>query len=71
MNHAKERVMDKNTDLKNFRAQKESEKLEVFTWCFVAVVVMMCFAVLKQSIDDGLERYNDQLVYACHQDGEL
>ena len=40
--------MDKNTDLKNFRAQKESEKLEVFTWCFVAVVVMMCFAVLKK-----------------------
>ena len=58
-----ERVMDKNTDLKNFRAQKESEKLEVFTRCFVAVVVMMCFAVLKQSVDDGMERYNDQLVY--------
>lgn len=63
--------MNKNTDLKNFRAQKEDEKLEVFTWCFVAIVVMMFLAVLKQSIDDGLERYNDQLVYACHQDGEL
>lgn len=62
--------MDKNTDLKNFRAQKESEKLEVLTWCFVAVVVMMCLAVLKQSIDDELERYNDQLFYACHQEGE-
>ena len=61
--------MNKNTDLKNFRAQKE--ELEVFTWCFVAIVVMMFLAVLKQSIDDGLERYNDQLVYACHQDGEL
>lgn len=70
MNHATERAMDKNTDLKNFRAQKESEKLEVLTWCFVAVVVMMCLAVLKQSIDDELERYNDQLFYACHHEGE-
>ena len=25
MNHAKERVMDKNTDLKNFRAQKKAK----------------------------------------------
>lgn len=63
--------MNKNTDLKNFRAQKEDEKLEVFTWCFVAIVVMMFLAVLKQSFDDGMERYNDQLVYVCHQDGEL
>lgn len=62
--------MDKNTDLKNFRS-KHDEKLEVFGWCFMAVIVMMCLAVLKQSFDDGMDRYNDQLAHVCKQDGEL
>jgi len=63
--------MDKNTDLKNFRAQKEDEKLEAFTWCFIAIVVMMCLVALKQRFDEGLERYSEKLVYMCQQDGEL
>jgi hypothetical protein len=50
------KIIDKNTDLKNFRVQKDSEKLEVFTWCFIAIVVMMCLAALKQSWDEGIER---------------
>lgn len=48
--------MDKNSDLKNFKAPKHEEKLDALTFYFFAIVIMICMAALKQSWDEGIER---------------
>lgn len=53
--------MDKNSDLKNFKAPKHEEKLDAFTFCFFAIVIMISIAALKQSWDEGIERVVDNI----------
>lgn len=53
--------MDKNNDLKNFKATKHEEKLDAFIFCFFAIVIMICIAALKQSWDKGMERVVDNI----------
>jgi len=64
--------MDKNSDLKNFKAPKHEEKLDAFTFCFFAIVIMISIAALKQSWDEGIERVVDNITIhsSCGHDHE-
>ncbi len=59
--------MDKNTDLKNFHAQKEDEKLQVFSWCMYAIVIIMTLALMDTALDAALiEIDKTSIAYSCH-----
>lgn len=60
--------MDKNSDLKNFKAPKHEEKLDAFTFCFFAIAIMICMAALKQSWDEGIERVVDNITIQASYD---
>lgn len=59
--------MDKNTDLKNFRAQKEDEKLQVFSWCMYAIVIITTLVLMDSALDAALTEIDKtSIAYSCH-----
>ena len=59
--------MDKNTDLKNFHAQKDDEKLQTFAWCMYAIVIIMTLALMDTALDAALiEIDKTSIAYSCH-----
>lgn len=59
--------MDKNTDLKNFHAQKEDEKLQVFSWCMYAIVIITTLVLMDSALDAALTEIDKtSIAYSCH-----
>jgi hypothetical protein len=59
--------MDKNTDLKNFHAQKDDEKSQIVAWSMYAIAIIMTLVLMDSALDAALiEIDKTSIAYSCH-----